>query len=81
MVMKLAIVIFNRMLLTNPIFEDKVKFMATVHDEWQLECDPSVADLVGKAGVKSIVQSGERLGCKVPMDGEYRVGNNWSECH
>lgn len=81
MIMKLAIVLFNRAIQTNPMLKDKVKFMATVHDEWQLECDASVADALGAAGVNSIINAGERLGCVVPMDGEYRVGSNWSECH
>jgi len=28
-----------------------------------------------------IEESGKRLGCTVPMDGEYRIGKNWAECH
>ena len=55
--------------------------VATVHDEWQIECDPEIADRVGKAGVNAIKKAGEVLNCVVPMDGEYRIGNNWSETH
>jgi len=58
-----------------------VKFLATVHDEWQLECSPEVAEAVGKAGVESIIDAGVRLGVKMPLDGEYKIGNNWSETH
>ena len=62
-------------------FKDRFAFMATVHDEWQLECDPEIAEQVGIAGVNAIKQAGECLKCIVPMDGEYRIGKNWSECH
>ena len=55
--------------------------MTTVHDEWQLECNPNIADDIGVLGVESIVEAGKLLGCLVPMDGNFRVGKDWSECH
>ena len=79
-VMKLAQCILNKKIKENNL-ADKAKFMATVHDEWQLECEPSVAEQVGKLGVTSITEAGERLGCRMRLDGEYQVGDNWSECH
>ena len=62
-------------------YRDKFSLMATVHDEWQIECDPSIAKEVGQAGIKAIKRAGSYLKCKVPMDGEYTIGRNWSECH
>ena len=79
-VMKLAQCILNEKIKENGL-ADKAKFMATVHDEWQLECDPSVAEQVGKLGVTSITEAGERLGCRMRLDGEFKIGENWSECH
>ena len=79
-VMKLAQCILNKKIKENNL-ADKAKFMATVHDEWQLECEPSVAEQVGKLGVTSITEAGERLSCRMRLDGEYQVGDNWSECH
>ena len=58
-----------------------LNFMATVHDEWQLECHPDIAKDLGSMGVKSIISSGERLGVRMPLDGEYKIGKNWSETH
>ena len=78
-VMKLAQCIFYDKLRTQ--YKGKFSFMATVHDEWQLECDPEIADDVGKLGVNSIIEAGDRLGCTIPLDGEYKVGNNWWDCH
>ena len=58
-----------------------VKFMATVHDEWQLECSPDIAEDIGRAGVESISLAGQKLGVNMPLDGEYKIGSNWSETH
>jgi DNA polymerase I-like protein with 3'-5' exonuclease and polymerase domains len=55
--------------------------MATVHDEWQLECSPDIAEDIGKAGVESISLAGQKLGVNMPLDGEYKIGSNWSETH
>ena len=79
-VMKLAQCILNEKIKQHEL-TDKAKFMATVHDEWQLECTPDCADQVGQLGVTSIIEAGERLKCRMPMDGEYKIGKNWSECH
>mgnify|MGYP003110469922 CR=1 FL=1 len=78
MIMKLAQILLERDLRP---YKDQYNFMATVHDEWQIECDPIIADIVGKIGCDAIHRSGKILGCQVRMDGEYRIGKNWSECH
>jgi DNA polymerase I-like protein with 3'-5' exonuclease and polymerase domains len=62
-------------------YKGQYGFMATIHDEWQIECDPKIAEDIGKLGVDCITQSGIILGCNIKMDGEYRLGNNWAECH
>lgn len=59
----------------------RYKFVANVHDEWQIECHEDDADAVGKAGVRAIMEAGESLGLKCPLDGEYHIGANWSETH
>ena len=57
------------------------KFVANVHDEWQIECHESVADQVGKLGVEAIIEAGKLLNLNCPLDGDYNVGENWSETH
>ena len=57
------------------------KFVANVHDEWQIECHESVADQVGKLGVEAIIEAGKVLNLNCPLDGDYNVGDNWSETH
>jgi len=52
-----------------------------VHDEAQYESHPDDAQRVGEIGVESFRKAGEILGIKCPLDGEYKVGANWSETH
>jgi DNA polymerase I-like protein with 3'-5' exonuclease and polymerase domains len=76
--MKQALVIFNKRLRQSKI---DYKFVANVHDEWQVEVEENRADEVGKLGVQSITDAGVVLKMRCPLSGEYRVGNNWKETH
>ncbi len=59
----------------------KYGYMANVHDEFQLECSPEVADLVGQTAVSAITRAGETLGIRMPLNGEFKIGTNWADCH
>jgi len=77
-VMKEALVILDGYLKEHGI---DAKFVANVHDEWQIECGVSDAVDVGKLGVKAIVQAGQNLNLNCPLDGDYKVGEAWHETH
>jgi DNA polymerase I-like protein with 3'-5' exonuclease and polymerase domains len=81
-VMKKALVILDRALQDMGYVPGvNYEFIANVHDEFQIECDEDIADTVGKAAVASIRAAGESYGFRCPLDGEYKVGSNWSDCH
>lgn len=75
-VMKQALVIAYNKLCNVPH-----KFVANVHDEFQVETTPEHADLVGRTLVQSIIEAGEQLNLRCPLDGEYKVGKTWAETH
>jgi DNA polymerase I-like protein with 3'-5' exonuclease and polymerase domains len=77
-VMKKALVILHKYI---KLYELDAHFVANVHDEWQLEVKEEDAELVGELGVKAIIKAGEALKLNCPLDGEYKVGNNWAETH
>ena len=58
-----------------------VQQVASVHDEYQFMVSPDKAEEVGKIVVWAISTAGEDLGFRCPLDGEYRVGDNWAETH
>ena len=57
------------------------KFVANIHDEWQMEVREDIADFVGQLAVDCIQTAGNYYNLLCPMDGEYKIGDNWSETH
>tara|TARA_R100000742_G_C4279678_1_gene105261 strand:- start:17125 stop:18897 length:1773 start_codon:yes stop_codon:yes gene_type:complete len=68
-------------LLNNKLKGLDAKFVANVHDEWQIECHESIADQVGQLGVDAIIEAGKVFNLNCPLNGDYNVGENWSETH
>ena len=77
-VMKKALVDLDSMLRLNTI---DYKFVANIHDEWQIEVKESQAEFTGSLAVDSIIKAGESFNLRCPLDGEYKIGGNWSETH
>jgi DNA polymerase I-like protein with 3'-5' exonuclease and polymerase domains len=77
-VMKQALVLLDTRLQQLDI---DYKFVANVHDEWQIEVAEDYADMVGKLGVRAIEDAGRVLNMRCPLTGEYKVGNSWKETH
>ncbi len=77
-VMKQAMINLNELIKLNTL---DAHFVCNVHDEWQLEVKESVADSTGQLGVDAIIKAGEGLELFCPLDGEYKIGDNWSETH
>ena len=57
------------------------KFVANIHDEWQIQVKDTVATFVGIKGVEAIEQAGQQLHMRCPLTGEYKIGEDWSETH
>jgi DNA polymerase I-like protein with 3'-5' exonuclease and polymerase domains len=77
-VMKKALVLFDDKVTAN---KWQIKYVANVHDEFQLECPKDIAEEVGKAARLSIIEAGEAFKLRCPLDGEYKIGRNWRETH
>jgi DNA polymerase I-like protein with 3'-5' exonuclease and polymerase domains len=56
-------------------------WVASVHDELQLECHPDVAHKIGKILCESATKAGELLKCDCLIEAEFKIGSNWSETH
>ena len=77
-VMKKALVLLDKTLQLNTV---DYKFVANIHDEWQIEVPKDKAEFIGKFAVDSIIKAGEHFNLRCPLDGEYKIGGNWSETH
>ena len=77
-VMKKALSLLDTKLKLNTI---DYKFVANIHDEWQVEVREAQAHFVGLRAIDSIKEAGEYFNLRCPLDGEYKIGDNWSETH
>lgn len=77
-VMKQALIMLNRKLIHANM---DARFVANVHDEWQIETTEQDAETVGHFAVQSIRQAGIRLNLRCPLDGEFKVGLTWAATH
>ena len=80
--MKKALVLLSDILRNQGLIHGKdYAFVANVHDEWQMEVLPSLAEEVGRLSVESIRKAGETFNFACPLDATYRVENTWAETH
>ena len=57
------------------------KFVANIHDEWQVEVHEAHAEYFGQLGVQAIKEAGDYYNLRCPLDAEYKIGDDWSETH
>jgi len=79
-----AIVMKQAMVYLDQYIKEKnldAKFVANIHDEWQLEVKDTDADKVGELGVLALEKAGDHYNMNCPLTGEYKIGDNWSETH
>tara|TARA_R110000787_G_scaffold139071_1_gene252728 strand:+ start:225 stop:1949 length:1725 start_codon:yes stop_codon:yes gene_type:complete len=57
------------------------KQLGVIHDEIQIECDPSDANEIGGLVVKAMECTTKYYKLNCPITGEYKVGKSWNETH
>jgi len=77
-VMKQAMINLYQLIRLNTF---DARFVANIHDEWQLEVKESQADCVGRKGVECIEQVTDQFKMRCNLTGQYKVGGDWSETH
>jgi DNA polymerase I len=77
-VMKKGLVILDNHIRLNTL---DAKFVANIHDEWQIQVKESQADFVGRLGVQALEKAGEYFNMRCPLTGEYKIGDSWYETH
>lgn len=62
-------------------WEHDVQQLIWYHDELQFDVVPHLAEEWGKLSVVCLKRAAEYFGIHVPIDGEFKIGSNWKECH
>lgn len=60
-------------------FKNKVKLLATVHDEIILEAHEDIAENVAKTLSEVMVNSGKEFLTRVPIEADSSIGDNWAD--
>ena len=77
-VMKKALIMLNEKATERSL---DFKFVANIHDEWQVEVINKDVEEFGSIAVEAIKEAGEHFNLGCPLDAEYKVGEDWSETH
>ena len=81
-VMKKALVLLDDVLHSSGLTPGvDYEFVINCHDEYQIEALEKHAEFVGKCARQAIIDAGVHFKMRCPMDGEYKIGNNWAETH
>ena len=60
----------------------RYKLVDLVHDEWQTEVDDEeVGHRIGQLQCDALIKTGQELGVRCALKGEYKIGRNWRETH
>lgn len=57
------------------------EFSANIHDEWQIDCRPEVAEQIAHIAEDAIKKAGEAFNFACPLAGNADIGKNWKETH
>jgi len=63
------------------VSKDDYGLVMQIHDEFQFEARPEVAELVAQGAKNAIVRAGVELKFRCPLSGSSSIGTNWSETH
>tara|TARA_R110002167_G_scaffold248938_1_gene455067 strand:+ start:634 stop:2346 length:1713 start_codon:yes stop_codon:yes gene_type:complete len=77
-IMKKSLAIFMEY---TPQWKLDYKLLGSIHDEYQIEASDKDAEQVGILMVESIKAAGISFDMKCPLDGDYKIGNNWADTH
>jgi DNA polymerase I-like protein with 3'-5' exonuclease and polymerase domains len=81
-IMKKALVVCDRSLQEQGYEPgEDFEFVLNIHDEFQIEAKPEIADIVGQTAVRSIREAGQHFNFRCPLAGEYKIGASWKETH
>lgn len=79
-----AIVMKKALLILEQDLRDaglSVKFVGNFHDEFCIEAKAEIAEQVAILASSAITKAGQYFKLNCPLEGDWKVGTNWSETH
>jgi DNA polymerase I len=76
-----AYTLANERLAEKYKYGEQYGFLIWMHDEYQIECDPDIAEDVKRIAEQAITDAGTFFKIKCPHLGSGTIGRNWFETH
>jgi len=81
LVMKYWLIEYDKQLQQEFIVGEDYEFVLNVHDEAQVECRADIAERVGEIAEEAFETITEKIGFRIKLEGEAKIGDNWYETH
>lgn len=81
LVKQATINLYKEMVRRGYVFGVDWAMVAHVHDEFQLQVRKDLGEEVAQIAVESFRLAGEQFEWRCPLDGDFKIGLNWAECH
>ena len=76
-----CIITYDRLIARGYKWIDNFAFILNIHDEFEIECDEDIAEEVALIAKTSTTEAGEYFKLRIRIDGEAKIGKNWSDVH
>lgn len=80
-VKKGTVILHQKLLAEGLTFGRDFANVAHVHDEVQVQARPELAERVGTLAVESFCEAGRSFQFRVPITGEFKIGDSWAATH
>ena len=72
---------YDKLIECGYVWGKDFSFILNIHDEFEIECREDIADIVADVAKISTTLAGEYFNLRIRIDGEAKIGRNWSEVH
>lgn len=75
------VILFDRLIAAGWKWGDDFSIIGLIHDEWQSNVRPHLADEYGEMACQAIRDAGVFYDFRCPLDGQFKKGATWRETH
>tara|TARA_A100000164_G_scaffold339175_1_gene334009 strand:- start:1306 stop:3177 length:1872 start_codon:yes stop_codon:yes gene_type:complete len=72
---------YEELLRAGLVYGQDWSFLVHVHDEIQFAVREPYAQQLAEIATNASLLAGQKYKMRIPIESEYKIGNNWGECH
>lgn len=75
------IICYDELIKEGYVYGEDWSFLVHSHDEIQFSVKESLVEDVARIASNASKLAGDRFKVRIPIESEYKIGDNWAECH